>query len=316
MLNFALGFDRYEEFPGKDNWNPYPNAETVNAGICSWLRKRKKGRFFIYAHYMDAHHPYKSPPPFGNLFEEDFLDGKTTEQVDAEWVDIRDEKRLARIMPHARALYDGKISYLDHHLGEFFKFMRREGLAKKTLVVIVSDHGDEFLEHGGTAHYPKLYEELVRVPLIIWCPGLTSGKKIGNLVRSVDILPTILDILGLESDNHFDGVSLLPYIRGETAEFPDFAYMDAPPFRGLRTRAWKLIRNEKTKEVELYHLESDPREARNVADMHPSRAEELTKQLDAFSQSLARESIAGDPSGEGTEISEEIAERLRSLGYL
>lgn len=316
-LNYARGFDNFEEFPDKRYWDPFPSAEIVSDHVKSRLSQRDGGNSFIYIHYMDGHHPYGAPHPFIDRFKSDFVDGKSHKQINEQWYGETDQEILAGISDHARALYDAQICYLDHHLGELFRFMRRKGCLNDTLVVIVSDHGEEFLEHGRTVHHPQIYDELVRIPLIIYCPGAIRKGRVPHLVRSVDILPTILDVLGIENQYSFDGCSLLPTLQGKEHIRPDFAYMDSPPYRGIRTSEWKLIRNEETKALELYNLESDPGETRNVAETNSEKASELVERLDTLCHQLARDSVAADRVlGEGTEVSEEIAKRLRSLGYL
>lgn len=316
-LNFARGFDSYEEFPGEENWKPYPNAETVTTSVIDRFSRMRRSKFFMYIHYMDVHHPYSSLHPFGETFGQDFIKGKSDGEIDSEWFHSKDPVYLRKISRHARAMYDSQIRFLDFQLGRLFKTLRRKGILKRSLVLILSDHGDEFLEHGGTVHYPKLYEELVRIPLIMYCPQIAKAEGVSRLVRSVDVLPTVLDALGIETGHEFDGSSLIPVIRGDDAVFPDYAYMDAPPFRAVRTEKWKLIRNERTSRIELYDLADDPFERNDVADSNPSVTSDLLDRLDAVVARLGSASRI-DPfsAGEGSEMSEEITKKLKGLGYL
>jgi arylsulfatase A-like enzyme len=316
-LNTTQGFDSYDEFPGEENWQPFPNAEGVTSRVIDYFLKNGDSRSFVFAHYMDTHHPYSTPHPFDGIYNGDFVEGMDNGDVDWKWFHSDDLDYLKNISKHARAMYDSQIRFLDHQLGRLFSVLRKKRILKDTLVLILSDHGDEFLEHGGTVHHPKLYEELVRIPFILYCPRITSARRVSRLVRSVDVLPTVLDAVGIENDYELDGALLTRVIRGNDENLPDYAYMDMPPFRGIRTEEWKLIRNERTSRIELYNLIEDPLERNDVADSKPSITSNLSGRLDAVVERLGTYTDTDRfLTGEGSDMSEEISRRLKGLGYL
>ena len=218
-----------------------------------------------------------------------------------------------------RALYDEQLSHVDAAVGEVLDRLRREGRYDDTLVVLTSDHGDAFLEHGFLAHSTTPYEELVRVPLIVKLPGgRHAGARVSEPVRLVDVLPTILDLLGRQVPRGVDGCSLVPLLDGrepmpagcdtavvEIAEDPE-----RYPTVAIRTARWKYVHREGGPD-ELYDLEADPGERRNLLEeaVPPSVAEDLRRRALAV--------VASRPEAGGrVELDAATVEELKGLGYL
>jgi len=220
--------------------------------------------------------------------------------------------------------YEGEVSYVDHYFGAVLKEIEKRGLTKDTLVVATSDHGSEFLEHGSHEKKLNLYEEISRVPLIMRFPGvLPEGKKIEGLCQTVDIAPTILDICSLPIPEWMDGESLLPRIRDERGAKPP-GYVVAHTLHetiylyehfSIRDNRYKFIRTsplskrperlpgeigkrfERLASVaqlgddgmwrELYDLEDDPGETRNIISSRPRVASRLERELNEFIRSFS-----------------------------
>jgi arylsulfatase A-like enzyme len=232
---------------------------------------------------------------------------------------------------HMIAHYDAKLRFGDALIGRLIEHLRKSGGLERTIVVVTSDHGESFGEHGYRQHGPRLDEPVMRVPLLIRLPqahgAYKPGGTINQLVRLVDILPTMLDALRLPIPADLDGVSLLPAIAGSS--LPDlWAYGESgrdyvgvdperffPGVKGkqrmIRTNDWKLVRVARpaAAEYRLFDLEHDPGETRNVAAEHPDRVAELAKHLEPFLKldEQAREERA---------LTDQEREHLRQLGYM
>jgi arylsulfatase A-like enzyme len=211
------------------------------------------------------------------------------------------------------ALYDGAIRYTDRYIGRLSALLSELGLAQNTVLVVLSDHGEEFWDHGSVIHAHALYEEQVRVPLIWRLPGKDfAGKRLDAVVRLLDVGPTVLDLLGLEAQAEFYGRSLLPMMRGADRS-------SGPALSEIRLKKswtafpWKLHTDGKTGEVRLFHLVSDPEEKNDVAEANPDVVRSLWMQTRAYLKGeSSREILELDPEIED----EALRKQLRALGYI
>jgi arylsulfatase A-like enzyme len=230
----------------------------------------------------------------------------------------------AREIERVTALYDGEIHYTDHHLGRLFKLFERLGLLNNTLVVLTSDHGEEFGEHGSMeGHGWTLYEESLRVPLLMLLPDdRHAGLEVERVVQSIDIAPTILDYLGIEAPSEFQGTSLLPVIQGkELPQRPAFSNVRRWNVKwAVRTEAYKLIFTANTvnakgvpdtRGFELFDLVKDPLETANIIEDSPEVARELSVTLKQWVSSRPR-----PPRVRMPKLTERQREMLRALGYI
>jgi len=210
VYGFDLGFDRF-------NYIPKMEGEKLTDRYLNWLGKNKGLRGFHFLHYWDPHYPYTPERKYETHWQ------KNEEKVVAK----RIRKNLAPIAEKYRdriglnkiyktvSLYDSEILYTDHTLGRIFDELKNLDLYDKTMIIVTSDHGDEFWEHGGKYHEKTVYNEIIHVPLIIKLPGSeTAGTRINIPVSQLDVMPTILDYLGEEQPKQTQGRSLLPLIRG------------------------------------------------------------------------------------------------------
>jgi arylsulfatase A-like enzyme len=237
-----------------------------------------------------------------------------------------------RELAHMRVHYDAAVRTADARVGRLLASLREARLLDRTLVVVTSDHGESFGEHGYLQHGPRVDEPVLRVPLIVRFPAQAPhgrpGQRVAGLVRSVDVLPTVLDTLGLEAPKRLDGVSLLPAIdRAADLRLSCYAESDrefigidpelalpgvAGKQRALRDARFKILyRHDGRGPVyRLFDLERDPGETGDVSADHPRELERLRTELDAL--------MRGDVSPHDREamLTAEQTERLRALGYL
>ena len=298
--------------------------------VLAWADESPGEPFFLFLHLFDPHMSYEPPLEIAREFDPT-LDGVQHGDYDHLKQYIRGLHPAAvRVGPdelaRATALYDGEIRYTDAELGRLFLGLEQRGLLDETLIVFNSDHGEEFDDHGSMeGHGWTLYDEVLHVPLILVFPdGRGAGATVERVVQTIDVAPTILDLLDLSPPPSFEGRSLLPLVAGDdVGDWPDAAFAQTQRFNvkwSLRTDRYKLIYTLDTGTnrfgvpvddgFEMYDLQEDPGEQRDVYDEQRSVAPELVARLEAFARSK-RELTAQQP-----ELSEEQLERLRSLGYV
>lgn len=327
------------------------DSEAVNKILFPWLERHRDEPFFVYAHTMDPHAPYR--PPLG--FEDKFANPAETPEFDRTCKRLEGAVRYGggivvnrsrcthnginadRFIQRARDRYDGEILHNDWSLEQLVGKLKQLGILDNTLIVVVSDHGEEFWEHGWTAHGHSLYEELTHGVLLMWNPKLIpTPRRITAPVQLIDVMPTVLDLASLKIPDIVQGQSLAPFANGRpfqrrgpvlTSRFahPQAKFTAAIPENRIDTVAlldanWKLIYREQAKQVgmnkvELYDRRTDRTEAENVATQHPQEVgrmmTEIGKWLDAQKQIR---SLLG--RGAKASIDQQTVEKLRSLGYL
>ncbi len=276
-----------------------------------WVEENSDAPFFLFLHTYEVHHPYRPRMPDLERFDEGYdgplpstISKELLEQINAGELEV-DEADLRYIV----ATYDALISSMDRALELLVHYLRANGLYDSTLVVFTSDHGEEFGEHGWMGwHSHSLFDELLHVPLVLKLPGAhEAGRSVDAPVRLIDVAPTILDILGLEAPETFDGRSLLPLIDGSSlAELPAVGMIDESKqeYFSIRQDAWKWLNGR------LYDLRTDPSEQNDLARSNPAKAREMRRKLENL---LERRSPL---KSQGSELSDETQERLRALGYL
>jgi len=313
---FGEGFDRHRYFPET-------RAEEVTDQAIHFLEARGDSDFFLFLHYYDPHWHYDPPAPYDRAFDPAYQ-GEATgiwwdfKELDADSIDPKD-------LRHIQALYDGEILYTDRQLERLFQEMKRLDVFENALVVVTSDHGEEFLDHGQWEHQKTLYEEQLRVPLIIKFPNVPDGamgpRRVSGQVSLVDVAPTVLDALGVPAPPTFEGRSLLDAARGiEAAEAEAWAETEhtidgtrkIAVRRGASGEKAIFTLRESDFEIELFDLERDPREKERL-DALGSR-EALESRLAAYvAEADARR---GGKKRPPVELDPEDLERLRSLGYV
>lgn len=286
IFGFSTGFDEYVDDV------KFAEMEYSIPKALQWIRENQDKKFFLFLHGYDAHgqceprngydyryvalgydYKYKgTKQEQENLREEGLKNGK---------VEIRSED-----VDFWRAIYDEKINRLDKKLDAFLKEVESLGLMRNTLFVITADHGTEFYEHGRFDHGFSLYDELIHVPLIIKLPQ-TEGRRIDEQVSSLDIMPTILDLLRIRRTvllkRQLRGISLVAAMRGERIARDVYSETDYRRYtykRAIRTAdGWKFIYTLESKTKELYNLTDDPQERNNLAEREPRLAYELEQRV-------------------------------------
>jgi arylsulfatase A-like enzyme/Flp pilus assembly protein TadD len=263
-------------------------AETLAAAV-SWLDERPADRpFFLWLHLYDPHEPYTPPEPFKSEYPE--------------------------------RPYDAEVAYTDSLVGTFRRALDERGLLDDSLVIITSDHGEGLGDHGETFHGYYVYDSTIHVVLIVRPPsGDSAGRVVDRVVSHVDLLPTILDLVGLPVPETVHGRSLAPLIAGQDVVWERPVYSESlypllhygwAPLRSLRTESLKLI---DVPRPELYDLADDPEEDRNLHDEQPTRAGELKAELGELRQRIESDApaLASRP-----EMDERTLAQLQALGYL
>jgi arylsulfatase A-like enzyme len=297
-LSSEFGVDRGFEVYDTATYREHRIADEVTEAVLEWVDLNKDGPFLMFAHYFDPHLPYEPPAPYDTLFDHEYR-GRICDSFDLSYFPrarITNFETMKVLTPedwnHIRSLYDGEIAFTDQAIGELLRGLEDRGLRKNTLIVLLSDHGEEFFEHGGFEHGHTVYQEQIHVPLIFALPGaIKEGRRIPRQVRLLDVTPTILDFLGIEPRAHIEGTSLRPLIdgrvgltRSEASLIPtEFAYSERMLYghekKSITAYPWKLIYDTATGGQMLFNIRDDPDETDNLIDQNPEALAPLQEVL-------------------------------------
>jgi len=283
------GFDFYDNFPDhpqtKARWNRVERrGMDVVQHAETWMIAHRASPHFVWVHLYDPHDPYEPPPPYSHAYKDH--------------------------------LYDGEIAYADSALANFITFLKRQGRYENSLIIVVGDHGEGLGEHNEDTHGIFLYDSTTHVPLIIKKPGKPTstgpGQVIDAQVRTIDILPTVLDLLTIATDAHFDGDTLKTYLAGtDSAPRRAFGETDYPlrfgwaPLRSVRDNDFKFIEAPRP---ELYDLHTDPKELTNLYQPDNANMQKLRAELNELKSSS--QPSASTPAAAGSQ------QELKALGYV
>ncbi len=286
--------------------------------------------FFLWVHYMDAHTPYIPAPRYIREVSSDWLG--THRMLHAHTRTGLGWEVGERTLAELRTLYQAAVRQVDASVGRLLETLEAEGVADETAIVVAGDHGEEFQEHGHLAHYPKLYDELIRVPLIVDVPG-ADGRRVDGQVGLDDVPPTVTDLLDVDPPEEWTGQSLAPSVeggaapsdepvvsvtvRGEeiTAQPIPRSLSDGDLFVSVRDRDWTYVENVDAGEVELYDRSTDPTEQADLsADPTPEQQREVIERFEPIVEAHA-ERLREGPTDGGDDIDDELAARLEALGY-
>ncbi|MGE5244343.1 MAG: sulfatase-like hydrolase/transferase [Betaproteobacteria bacterium] len=262
-----------------------PGNEVADRAL-KWLDTVKDRRFFGWVHFYDAHSPYDPPEPFASRYQ-----------------------------GHP---YVGEIAFVDSQVGRLLAFLDEHGLARRTVVVIMGDHGESLGEHGEATHGFFIYQSTMHVPLLIRAPyDLMAGRRVSDVVRSIDVLPTALDLLGVRTGERFEGTSLVPLMTGAKKELGLAAYAEAvypryhfgwSDLRALTAGRYQYIAAPRP---ELYDLQRDPAESNNLYPERRALGDRMHRELVALEQHMT----ARDPTPV-VEVDPDARQRLAALGYV
>lgn len=347
---------------GKDKFTYRTNKTILK--LLRNLRKQNKP-FFLFVNYFECHAPYDPPRPFKKLFLNSIrqprlyltelilarLGKRNKDKINNDHVDFQKICSIAN-GPGAfsfmagnfdvseeewdivKSLYDGEIAYLDYQIGRLFNMLYEEGVFDDTLLIITSDHGENFGEHGLASHAVSLYDSLLHVPLIMIHPSIIpKKKKLSSIVSTIDIMPTVLDLLKIhtrDNEYEFQGRSLYPFDENENERliFAEYGYAWRARahilgrarkrlkmengLKCVRTSTFKYILSSSGKE-ELYNIKKDPSEEMNIASKYPEKTKYLKKELE---KELDISYFGPTESSYTQQESEEIKKRLEALGYI
>jgi arylsulfatase A-like enzyme len=294
--------------------------------VLRWLEQndRERNPFFLWLHYFDPHLPYERYKSYGldRDYEGPLADDRFVRKLDMPELRIGSLKLDQAAKKHFISLYDEEVLFVDENIDKILKKLRKLNLIENTIIIFTSDHGEEFWEHGAFEHGHTLYRELLQVPLLIRFPqSLPSGKTIDAQVRTIDIMPTVLEMLGVKHDIPLTGKSLLPLVRGEekggrTAFSESLAYYEER--KSIKKGKYKLIYFPDSKISELYYLETDPQEKNNVFSQRKKEALSLKEELITWmkdSEKLAQKLSKGEKS-KPVKLDKKTKKELKSLGYI
>jgi arylsulfatase A-like enzyme len=361
---YDRGFEEFESFIGGDDMNRYQQYlaahPTINAWVqlaaspvrrfVHWLRDGRRDQpfadtsrmlttenrasrfieaatepFFLWVHYMDTHTPYVPAPQHlrevtdrgiqtHRLLRTHFRAGRGLEVSDQQLADLQ-------------ALYDGALRQTDASIGRLRETLTEAGVAEETALIVAGDHGEEFMEHGNLSHYPKLYDDLVHVPLIVFLPS-GEARTVSEPVGLDSIPPTVAGLLGLDAPSAWDGSSLVPAMSGDqppngpvcSVAVRGESITEQPIPRGLadgqlyvsaRSAEWVYIENTETGETELYNREDDPTQQRDLTGTDEVPEDVLAELADAVAEH------AGGLGGTDDEqpVEQAVSTQLEALGY-
>lgn len=318
---FGRGMDVYEALED--------DAARVDK-VLAFARQQGSRPYFLFVHTYSVHDPYTPSPPWARSFDPTYAGRiqsdlaalrRVATSFDSEralfWSPV--DRKDSRDVAHLVALYDGEIRQLDEHLCRLLDGLLT--LHPRPLVVLTSDHGEQFAEHGGFLH-TALYEELIHVPLLVWHPRLTRPGRVHERVSLVALMPTLLDLLGLPPAVQAQGRSLRSLLAGRAPDDAIFSEKAGHAAAYIRNGQKLILRRRRGKEgperAELYELDRDPRETRNRAAKHleGSGLREALEGIRNTNRMLAATLRPAQATATGVRPDEETVERLRALGYL
>lgn len=357
LFGFNRGFQKYiEDYESKVILNP--NAESVTKKAILLLKELKHaGKFFLFIHYFDPHATYDPPPPYNKIFNPNFSSKKVDISEDdliQESLRLRSPKEkvskedLERII----ALYDGEIRYVDSQISVLLNTLDSMGLLNKTVIILTSDHGEEFKEHGSMSHGASLYEEVLKTPLILYYPKNTNGITIQELISTIDIAPTILSISGSPREKEFQGLNLMDIVHKNHDRQPqeeravyskvEIVGNEKVVIRAIRRKNVKLIKSylkeDEIQDVmkkiekkgdffprpligeEFYDLKADKSEQRNLvgvkkyADNHLEIKNQLSNWIKYKKKIIS--SLPWSKKNETVKLDNKALKELQALGYL
>jgi len=321
-LGFERGFDAFVENPV-----PIPHRPGLQAPVSfdlgrDWLRAQRDRRSFLFLHTYEVHGPYRAPDAYAGLFTQ------TPPGLEPH----------PGLRPHQRPVhYDREIRFVDDELRRLLEALEAEGRLARTLLVLTSDHGEEFLEHGWIGHGATLPEEVLRVPLLVLGPGIPAGRRISQPVGLVDLAPTLLELLGAPPLPAAMGRSFASLLRGSQSQRNSDAHplfsetwfeagfgAEGPkpvqqPSYAVRKGSRKLVRLRTGEgfRYAYYDLAADPAERHDLYATDPEAAADLRALLDAYPNRVARlrEALTLERASGGG-LDPERESQLRALGYL
>jgi len=328
--NLNQGFSFYDDSPSalsQENAHGDITNPVMEEKVTAFLRSMPAQPFFLFAYFWDVHYDYNPPAPYDTLFVTDEM-----EPFDISRFEMNDQiapgirtPRLAYIVSQ----YDGEIRCTDEMFGRIFEAVREEGLWDETAILVTSDHGEEFFDHGNKGHKHSLHRESVHVPLIIKPAGVAEARRDDRLASLLDVAPTILEMCGIGRPDSMRGRSLLRPPEGDHPELfhelmltyygfvigGGFVGPKTFPSFALRDGDFKYMALPRKGGERLYHVSEDPFERHDLSDSLSADLPRWREKIRAWKKDLAA-TAAGHGTASTPALSREERERLEALGYL
>jgi arylsulfatase A-like enzyme len=320
MAGTAFGLDRgFSDF-----YRLSYRAEILREYLHGWLSRNAQRRFLAYVHYREPHFPYDPRPPYDTMFGPD-APLPASAKTDSTWLEhVNDGSHhpTAAELDHLERLYDGNLASVDHEIGLLRQHLESLGLWDRTVVVIAADHGEAMYEHGFIGHNEQVYEESVRIPLIVHFPRGTipGGRRTDTLASLLDIAPTIAEVVGIPKSRtpSFRGRSLLEAAAG-VRDLPPRALLcrtvGPQPHYALVDGHYKYIYNMRGADEQLFDLTRDPGERTDILQAEPVEAAYFRQQLFERLVDLPGRMGVNAPAAVWS-IPADQRESLRALGYV
>ena len=329
-FGFAQGFDIYEEIHRNKFDKIYKNDDIkyINEKVFRWLEKNKDSNFFLLVHTFNVHEPFNPPDAYKQIFSHDYQGFLEDEFIDDELVGKITKKEIPTTQEDINFIisqYDGDIRYCDMHIGRLLNKIEQLGLASNSIIILTADHGEDLMDHKTIGHR-DVYDVGIQIPLIIRFPSFPFEQRIVNsIVRSIDIFPTILDVLNLPKENRIEGYSFLPLIMGKNEREREvfsfgwkrlWEHENETVWRrkrfSIRTNRWKYIATPDILAYELYYLWEDPKELKNLAYKEKKRLAFFNRRLINY---FENSEISRNAPSKAI-LDSDLKKNLRSLGYL
>ena len=301
----------------------------VEHAATSFIEARESP-FFLWIHYMDAHTPYVPAPRYIREVSSNVLG--THRMIHAHTRTGLGWEVGERTLSDLRTLYQAAVRQIDASIGRLLSTLSEAGMREETAVVLAGDHGEEFQDHGHLAHYPKLYDELIRVPLVVDAPGADS-RRIGEQVGLDAIPPTVTDLLDVDPLAEWGGPTLTPSVfdgeapadepvvsvtvRGEdvTTQPIPRSLDDGDLLVSVRDEEWTYIENIDRETGELYYRPDDPGEQTDRSADGGAEERRVLDRFGSIAEAHARTLRSQDGDGTGRDVDEDLEHRLEALGY-
>jgi arylsulfatase A-like enzyme len=311
------GFDEYTTFPYDGD-----GVERIVTRAQEVLQEVSDRPLFLYVHFTPPHQPYQPPTVYSDAFVDADYDGPVDGSIRSCAV-LNHEKPPVDgpDVRHLLNLYDGNIRFVDDQIGRVLDTAQDKAELEDSLVILTSDHGEAFFQHGAQGHNAHVFEEMVHVPMIFSAPGSTlfAGGTVQTPVSLLDIMPTLIDLVGLAPlEKKLDGTSLAPFLGADPPHRPERTLFYSSRYKDELDRVQFAVRSDGYKLVvkrgnaALYDMERDHKERNDVSLAHPIRAQALWCRLGEWWRTARAESIHSSSSAP----TDEVLEQLKALGYV
>lgn len=317
IFGMGQGFEKIDDVFRHKNYTGWGQDVTDSFG--SWLGETSHRKFFAYLHYREPHAPFNPPPEWKFKFKDPEYKGSILESYEMRRkINMGEIQVTEQDKDFIRSLYDGNLNYADYEVGLVLKKLKELGIYDRTIVIVSADHGEAFWEHNFQGHNSQVYQESIHIPMVIkLAHGSDPAKENANPIRTIDIYPTLVDLLDLSRKfMNVDGRSFLPYFRSAPADGREIVSQVIMERQyALMDHDYKYLVDLVGHKEELYNLKADPLEKNNLVEEEPVRAGYFQARL--FKMLAAKKTVgAYFQKSEHAVIDDAARENLKALGYV